>query len=342
MKIQREYVIALLVLGSIGLLIFGVNFLKGLDLFEKRNVYHVVYDDVTGITESSPVYYNGFKVGQVIHTRFIPASGHIAVTFQLNEDRLRLPKDSRVEIFSVDLFTRALQLMKGDSANFVSSGDTLVGSAQLSLTETVSEQIDPLKRKAEGMLASVDSVLTSLQKVLNDSARGDIDASFASIRSTLETFNHTARQIDDLLNRESVTIRLAIENLGTVVQTMADQNDRIVRIFSNMDSVSTTLANGDLDRILAEMSVTSAKLRTVMDGLEQGEGTLGNLLKNDTLYMNLENATRELDLLLEDMRLNPNRYVHVSVFGKKDRMPKLSDSDIDRLKRSLEDDKRAP
>ncbi len=342
MKIKREYVIAILVLGSIGLLIFGVNFLKGLDLFEKRNVYHVVYDDVTGITESSPVYYNGFKVGQVIHTRFLPSSGYIAVSFQLNEDRLRLPKDSRVEIFSVDLFTRALQLMKGDSSVFVTPGDTLIGDAQLSLTDAVGEQIDPLKRKAEGMLASVDSVLTSLQKILNDSARGDIDASFASIRSTLETFNHTARQIDDLLVQESATIKDAIENMGRIAKTMADQNDRIVRIFSNMDTVSASLANGDLDRMLAEMSATSTKLRKVMDGLEAGEGTLGNLLKNDTLYANLESATRELDLLLEDMRLNPKRYVHVSVFGKKDKMPKLSDSDIDRLKRSLEDDKRAP
>ncbi|MBX2980639.1 MAG: MCE family protein [Flavobacteriales bacterium] len=340
MKIKREYTIALLVLGGALLLVFGVNYLKGLDLLQKRNIFYVVYKDVTGINGSSPVYYSGYKVGQVIGTELMPENGLIRVSFQVNEDKLRIPKDSRVQIYSADLFSRALQLQLGTSADLAKAGDTLEGDTQLSLTDAVGEQIDPLKRKAEGMLASVDSVLSSLQMILNDSARRDIDASFSSIRSTLESFNRSAQRIDGLIADERATIHAVLDNVQRITQNLVRHNEEISRILANVDSVTATLADGELKRMIGEMSETSAQLKGIMSRLEAGEGSLGNLLTNDTLYMNLENASRELDLLMEDVRINPNRYVHLSLFGKKDRLPKLSDSDVDRIKRALQDDKR--
>ncbi|MDX9749494.1 MAG: MlaD family protein [Flavobacteriales bacterium] len=337
---RREYTIALLVLAGAALLIFGINFLKGLDLLQKRNVYHVVYGNVAGIGESSPVYYNGYKVGQVVRTHFMPRTGHIAVSFQLNERDLHLPRDSRVEIYSADLFSRALQLLPGTTPAMAAPGDTLMGGAQLSLTDAVGEQIDPLKRKAEGMLASVDSVLTALQLILNDSARRDIDASFSSIRSTLETFNQSAQRLDAMIAAERVTVHNALANIEDVTGNLRSYNDEIGRIISNLDSVSTTLADGGLDRVMADLTSASGQLKTMMDRMEQGQGTLGALLHNDTLYQNLQSASREMDMLIEDLRLNPNRYVHLSLFGKKDKLPKLSDSDVDRIKRALQEDKR--
>ncbi len=336
MKIRREYSIALLVLGAVGLLIFGINFLKGLDLFQKRNVYHVVYRDVSGITGSSPVYFNGYKVGQVIRTALVrEGAGGIAVSFQLNEDDLVLPSDTKVRIYSADLFSRALQVVIGTSADIAEAGDTLVGDAQLSLTDAVGEQIDPLKRKAENMLANVDSVLTSLNTVLNDSSLGDIDASFSSIRATLETFNTTSQRLDGIVAAEADAIHKILTNLTAVSQNLVVYNDRISSILQNMDTLSGTLAGQELKQAVSDLSTSSAQLRAVMDDLQAGEGSLGALLKNDTLYSNLESASRELDLMLEDVRLNPNRYVHLSLFGKKDRLPQLSDSDIDRIAKAL-------
>lgn len=337
---RREYSIALLVLAGAVLLVFGVNYLKGLDLLQKRNVYHVVYGNVAGIGESTPVFYNGYKVGQVVRTSFLPGSGRIAVSFQLSEQELKLPADSRVEIYSADLFTRALQLLPGVSNTMATPGDTLMGSAQLSITDAVGEQIDPLKRKAEGMLASVDSVLTALQLILNDSARRDIDASFSSIRSTLETFNQSAQRIDAMIAAERETIHNTLGHIEAITANFRAYNDEIGRIVANLDSISSTLAHGGLDQVMADLTSASGQLKTLMDRMERGEGTLGALLHNDTLYQNLQSASRELDLLMEDLRLNPNRYVHLSLFGRKDRLPKLSDSDVDRIKRALQEDKR--
>lgn len=339
MKIKREYSIALLVLGGVVLLIFGVNFLKGLDLFQKRNVYHAVYNDVTGVTGATPVYYNGFKVGQVISRELMPdASGHIVVSFQIDEDQLVIPEDTKVEIYSADLFSRALQLLLGSSSTPAAEGDTLLGDSQLSLTDAVSGEIDPLKRKAESMIANVDSILTVLQKILNDSAQGDIDASFASIRGTLESFNSTAHRIDALIAAESATIQATLENVKQVTANLVAYNENIARILQNADTVTSTLANGELKKMMADLNTSSAQLKEVMRRLNEGEGSLGALLTNDTLYTNLESASKELDMLIEDLRLNPNRYVHLSLFGKKDKLPKLSESDIDRIQRAMREE----
>lgn len=335
MKIKREYSIAALVLSGIVLLIFGVNYLKGLDLLQKRNVYHAVYRDVSGVTSASPVFFNGLKVGQVVHTEMLPdGTGLIAVSFQLNERNLPLPRDSKVEIYSADLFSRALRVVLGsDSVKFAQPGDTLIGDTQLSLTDAVGQQIDPLKAKAEAMLANVDSVLTSLQHLLNEEAVSDIDSSFTSIRRVLEALSKTAQRLDQLVAVESVTLTATLRNMEKVSGTLAENSDELDRTFNNLDTLSAELAHGRLKKILDELALTSAELRKITTGINNGEGTMGKLMRNDSLYTNLNDASRELDLLLEDLRLNPNRYF--SVFGKKDKLPKLSDSDVQRIREAM-------
>lgn len=334
-KLKREYSIALVVLGGIALLVFGINYLKGLDLLQRRNIYYAVYNDVSGINDATPVIFHGFKVGQVVHTELMPdGSGRIAVTMQIDEDRLKLTKDTRAELFSADLFSRAVRIDLGTSTELAERGDTLRGGAELSLTESVSSQIDPLKRKAEGMLASVDSVLTALQLILNEGARGDIDASFTNLRATLENINSTTRRLDALLATESVHISAILADLSKVSGTLADSNDELARIFANVDSATAALGNGRLERMMDDLQGTSAQLKAAMTKLNEGQGSLGKLMSDDSLYVNLNAASRQLDLLLEDLRVNPNRYF--SIFGKKDKLPKLSDADIERIQQAYQ------
>ncbi|MCC7502268.1 MAG: MCE family protein [Flavobacteriales bacterium] len=335
MKIKREYTIAGVVLGGIALLVFGVNYLKGLDLFQKRNIYYAVYNDVSGITGSSPLFYHGYKVGQVVGTRLMTdGSGRIAVAFQVDADDLKLPRDSRLEIYSADLFTRAAQIVLGDSSVMAQRGDTLLGDAQLSLTETVNQQIDPLKRKAEAMIASVDSVLTSVQGILNKDARGHLDGSFADLHGTMTSVKQTAQRMDALFAAEAESIKLTMENITKLSNTLAANQGRLNNIFANMDSLTSSLASGELQKVLKDLSDTSNELKGTLTKINGGQGTLGQLITNDSLYNNLEASSRQLDLLLEDLRLNPNRYF--SVFGKKDKLQKLSDSDVERIQRAMQ------
>lgn len=342
MKIKREYTIGALVIAGILLLIFGLNYLKGLDLLARRNVFHVVYKDVSGITSASPVYHNGYKVGQVIGIEMLAdGTNRIAVTFQMNERRLRLTDDTQVQIFSADLLgARALKVIPGSSTVLAVAGDTLMGHSELTLTDAVGQEIDPLKRKLEAILANADSLLTAMQRVLSDSTVGDIDASFSSIRMTLDNLNSTSRRLDALIATEGATIHAVLENMRRVTDNLDSYHASLSSTFANLDTLSGDLASNRTRQMLADLAETSAKLKGIMSGLEQGEGSLGALLKNDTLYANLQDASKELDLLLEDLRLNPNRYVQLSLFGKKDKLPKLTDADVKRIKQALEEDKR--
>ena len=200
----------------------------------------------------------------------------------------------------------------------------------MSLTESVSSQIDPLKRKAEGMLASVDSVLTSFQLILNENARGDIDASFTNLRGTLENINATTKKLDELVGRESSHISSILANVDKVSGNLAANNQHLTNILANTDSVTAALANGRLERMMANLEATSNELKATMDKINGGQGTLGKLMNDDSLYVNLNSASRQMDLLLEDVRLNPGRYL--SIFGRKDKLPKLSGSDIERIR----------
>lgn len=330
-----------MVLGGIVLLVFGINYLKGMDLLQRRNIYHAVYNDVSGINDATPVLFHGYKVGQVVRTELMPdGTGRIAVTFQIDEDGLKLTKDTRAELFSADLFSRAVRIELGNSADPAVKGDTLRSGAELSLTENVSSQIDPLKRKAEGMLASVDSVLTSLQLILNENARGDIDASFANLRGTLESIRSSAGRLDALMAQETATISSILRNTEKVSANLADHNDELGRILTHLDSATAALGNGRLEQVMADLQATSGQLRSAMTKLNEGRGTLGKLMSDDSLYVNLNAASHQLDLLLEDLRTNPNRYF--SIFGKKDKLPKLSEADIERIQQAYQKQQEKP
>ena len=330
---KREHTIAITVLGGLALLVFGVNYLKGLDLLQRRNVYYAVYTNVQGLTGATPLQINGFKIGQVLGAALLPdGTGRIVITYQVNEDDLEIPRDSRIEIGG-DLFSTWAQLYPGRSKEMAQGGDTLMGNTQPSLTAAFNQTIDPLKQKAEGMIANIDSVLSGVQSIFNKEALGDIDASFASIRKTLETLSHTADQLDQLIVAERTTLQSTLGNLNRVSRTLADNGDEMTRIFQHLDSASAALANGRLEKVMNDLNTATGDLKGIMTGINSGKGTLGALVTNDSLYNNLNNASRELDLLLEDMRVNPNRYF--SVFGKKDRMPKLSESDIQRIKQAV-------
>jgi phospholipid/cholesterol/gamma-HCH transport system substrate-binding protein len=339
-KIKREYTIALMMIGALVLLYYGINYLKGLNVLGGRSVYHAKYADISGVNDASPVLYHGAKVGQVVGTKLMAdGSGRWVVAFQIDNDQLKITKDTRAEIYSSDLFTRAIQLVLGNGEQ-AQRGDTLSSGTQASFTEGVNQQLDPIKKKAEGMLNHVDSVIMAMQAIFNKKAQNDIDSSLSSLRGTLENIEGTTGRLNALIDAESAAIKATLENLRTVSAALAANSDEMGRIFANMDSLTAALNNGQVEKMIANLNATSESLKGTMARLNEGQGTLGKLMKDDSLYVNLNNASRELDLLLEDLRVNPNRYL--SIFGKKDRLPKLSDADIERIQQSYQKQQNTP
>ncbi len=333
-KIKREYTIALMMIGALVLLYYGINYLKGMNVLGGRAVYHAKYADVSGVNDASPVLFHGAKVGQVVGTELMSdSSGMWVVAFQIDNEKLKITKDTRAEIYSSDLFTRAIQIVLGSGIPAV-KGDTLGSGTQASFTEGINQQLDPIKQKAEGMLNNVDSVIMAIGAMLNKKAQDDIDSSLSSLRGTMENIEGTTSRLNVLIDAESAAIKATLENLRTVSAALAANSDEMTRIFANMDSLTAGLNDGKVEKMIANLNATSESLKGTMARLNEGEGSLGKLMKDDSLYVNMNSASRELDLLLEDLRVNPNRYF--SVFGKKDKLPKLSEADVERIHQSYQ------
>jgi phospholipid/cholesterol/gamma-HCH transport system substrate-binding protein len=318
LKIRREVRIGLVVLIAFALFLWGVNFLKGKNLFVKERILYAEYDQVNGLEVASPVILNGFKIGQVEDINFKPGDvkGKLLVTL-LIKNQIKLPSDSRAHIFSSDIVgSKAIELRLGSATDFLESGDTIATSIAASLQEEVSIQMLPLKAKAESLIQSFDSVLAVIQYVFNEGTRENLTRSFESIKLTIQNLESTSYNIDTLVAGQRTRLGAIISNVESISANIKMSNDKLTNIITNFSEVSDTLAALDFARTIYLTNNSLADLNFAVNKIKSGEGTLGMLVNNDTLYNNVRASAAELDRLLEDLRVNPQRYLHFSVFGR--------------------------
>lgn len=309
MKISNEVKVGIAVSIAIAGLIWGLNYLKGTDLFSTTNKYYVMYDNVNGIVKSNPVIMNGFKIGKVdkiVYTK--DKSGRLMVTLKIDAD-VFVPKSSNAVIVSSDLLgSKAIELEFGDVSVAAKNGDTLTGNVESGLTE----QIKPLKNKAEGLVTSLDSLSFALTQVLNDNSRSSLNKTFSNLE-------HISAGLDQLINDNNSRLRSFINNADGVAGNLRKNNDNISGILENVNSLSDSLSKLQLNATIERLNKTVTELNSVLVKIDNGQGSLGKLVNNDSLYINLNNASANLDKLLIDLKANPRRYVHISVFGRKDK-----------------------
>ncbi|MAC95028.1 MAG: ABC transporter permease [Flavobacteriales bacterium] len=319
MKIRKEVKIGAIMIIAIALLFWGANYLKGINLLEKNKRFFAIYERVDGLGSSNPVVINGYKVGQVEEISFLPDnSGRLLVKFSVTEENFRISKDTKAKIISSDILgSKSIELQLGRSNEELQNLDTLESDVEASLTEAVNEQIAPLKRKAEDLISTVDSAIITVSAIFNKKARSDLDASFTSIKNSLETFERTMNQVDGMVKDERNKISEVLTHLESITRNLANNNDKLTASLENIEAISDSLAGANLKQTVNNASIAMTEVASVMQKINQGEGSLGQLINNDTLYNNLERSADDLDKLLLDMRLNPERYVHFSIFGRK-------------------------
>jgi phospholipid/cholesterol/gamma-HCH transport system substrate-binding protein len=314
---KRQLIIGLIFAGSIALLYWGINFLKGLDIFSTNRVFYAEYDDVSGLQVAAPINVSGYKVGQVTDISFKKDQpGHLLVKFIVSEN-LDIPSNTVARIESADLLgSKAIVLKLGDSPVMAKSGDYLSGAQEASLMDEVSLQMLPLKAKVESLLSSFDSVLVVVQYIFNETTRDNLDKTFESIRYTIANLERASSTVDTILRTQQSKLSNIFSNVESITLNIKNNNEEISRIITNFSELSDTLLMSNIKSTFENADKTMYELSEITRKINSGEGSVGMLLTNDTLYNNLEKASKELDLLLEDMRLNPNRYIHFSVFGK--------------------------
>ncbi|ALM06766.1 ABC transporter substrate-binding protein [Sediminicola sp. YIK13] len=314
MKISREIKTGIIVLGGILLFVLGFSYLKSSPIFDNSKTFYAVYKHVGGLQPGTQVSINGFAVGKVNDIRFKDESGMLLVTFSV-ENKFQFSKNSKAELYDTGIIGgKGIQIKPVfDNAPMAKSGDTLQTETKPGLTELVQQRLTPLQLKVEDAVSNADSLLINFNEILDDKTKKDLRESISGLNTLVNSFQGSANTMNELLVGNKDKLNGSIEDLSNITGNFSKLSDSIANsgIVETMESLQSTLNN--LDGLMAKM--------------EKGEGTLGKLMKDEALYSNLSNASKELDLLLQDFRLNPKRYVNVSVFGKKQKEYTLPEND---------------
>ncbi len=318
MKLSKEAKIGVIVFSGIALLFWGVNFLKGKDFFSSDKLVYAVYTQVEGLTASNPVMVNGLKVGLIRKLELMnDQSGRILVSMHIT-NKVHIPAKSIAEIFSIDILgSKGIRIVMSKNQQELQDGDTLLSDIQQSLPEQVSAQVAPLKAKAESLLSSMDTVLYIIRDVFNERTKNNLRKSFESISQSLASIQSIAGSLDTTLTSDN-RLRTIFENLESISTNLKNNNEKISSMINNFSAISDTIAKSNISQTLENTKKTLDQTAKVMEKVNKGEGTLGQLIKNDSLYKNLNSSAKNLDLLLNDLRMNPGRYLKFSVisFGK--------------------------
>lgn len=315
MKISRETYIGLIAVVTIALAFWGFNWLKKNDVFSNERVFYSVYESVDGLIKDRPVTLNGFQVGYVKDVRFHPnGTGELLVTWSMQDD-FPISSNAIAEIYAQDLLgTKAIRVNLEDGPP-AESGDTLIGFTEMSLQDAVNQEVAPIKKKAEELLVSLDSVITYVQAFFDKDSRKQFEDTFTEVEKTFTALQSTILSINRVVTGNEQSFNNIIVHLDSISSTIDGSSEDYARLMGNMASVSDSLAKVDFVTTMNELNSVMVRIDSITARIEAGEGTLGKLSQDEQLYNNLERSTEELSELLYDLKMNPSRYVRFSVFG---------------------------
>ena len=303
MKFKKEIKIALIVTLIMLLFLWGHNFLKGRNLFSAYNYYQAYFEKIDGLQISSPVTINGFVVGVVSDIQFASEKlDRLAVEIGVKKS-FNIPDNSVIMITGDLLGSKSIVLMLGDSETMVKNGGVLTGSTTPDLVETITGKLIPIADSADKLMVSIDSLLQILQHTFDDDLQKNIQSIIANV--------------EQLVSGERKKIAVILTNFESVSGNLQKSNEDISKLIANLNSFSETLAASDVKSTVDNANRSLTQLNTLLSGINEGEGTIGQFTRNDSVYQYLQRSLNDLDKLLIDLRENPKDYVHFSLFGRK-------------------------
>ena len=304
MTLSKEIKAAIFVLSTIFLFIFGFNFLKGSSILDKQKTVYAVYDEVDGLLVGANVMINGLSIGNVTDLNFLPKSTKIVVTLKI-KDKINFSSNSSATIYETGVLGGLAIAIEPifQQGMIVKSGDTLNSNIRPGLTELINRQIEPLQRKLESTLTSVDSIFSGASYVLNKETQNDIKESLNILTSAVKAINNSSLIIEKTLTEKNSQINNSIDNIESIT--------------ANLSNVSKELNDFGLANVLSNLEKSVDGISLIVTNLNSNNSSLGKLISNDEVYNNLNLSIENLNLLINDIKTNPKKYVHFSVFGRK-------------------------
>ncbi|HWB62335.1 MAG TPA: MlaD family protein [Chitinophagales bacterium] len=297
---------------TIAIAVLGYYFLKGIDLFQRKNSYYAVYDRVDGLYKSNLVEINGFPVGRVGDMERDPVTGKIVVRLDLDKD-LKLPNSPKTvaSLFSTDfLGTKKIQLLLGKSDSYLNGGDTINTYFRKDLTEQIGSQIDPIMAGVNNMVPKLDSTISGINWFVDQrNPRG--------IYTTKNQVDEALIKLNGILDANQATLQATLKNIESITANIEKQNGTITVMIKNVGSFSDSLQQANLKQTILNLNSSVEQLKTLLGDVNAGHGTLGKVVKDDALYTKVDSTVGSLNTLLKDIKARPYRYINISVFGAK-------------------------
>jgi len=304
LRLTKEIKAGLIVVLGITALILGFSYLKSNSLLGKSTTLHAVYDHVGGLQSGTAVSLNGFSVGTIDDITFLDESGKLMVSFTLTTD-LPIPADSKAELYDTSVLGgKGLQIVLGTPGSAIAqNGDTLISMVKMGMTDRITELMEPLEAKVNSAIVETDLLMKNLNQLLDTDSQ-------ALLRETLKNFSETSTSLKVISQNVSENLAANEKALGTILENTAE-------LTANLSTVSQTLNEADLKGLMTNLDASISATKEILEGIKNGDGAVGQIFTNQELYVSLTSNLNQLEWLLQDLRLNPKRYLSVSVFGKK-------------------------
>jgi phospholipid/cholesterol/gamma-HCH transport system substrate-binding protein len=316
-KINNETRVGVLAAFAIALLIIGYNFLKGNSIFSSETILYAKYSRVDGLGTSKPVLVNGFQIGRVDQLELM-ADGSILATLKI-KDEYKIPVNTIARLESTDLLGgKAIVMVLGNSTEYAADGFTLNTNVERGIMESV----QPVQKKAEQIIAKMDSVLTSVNTILNPNFQQNVEKSFTSISATLASLESTSKKVDLLVGSESSKLSNILSNVESISVNFKNNGAKIDAVLNNLTTTTDKMAALNFKQTVDNANKAMSDLQLMIADIKAGKGSIGKLINDEQMYQNLNNASKNLDALMIDLKANPKRYVHFSVFGKNNKVDK--------------------
>jgi len=329
-KISKELIVGIVTLAAIGLLVAGVNFLKGNSFLGGDDVYYAYFSNSAGVTPSNSIYYNGVIVGKITDVELTGSNDPgkvVRVTFNIQDEKFKIPKNMELQAGGAenDLLGKGITIIpskdstKMAMAGFYKPGDRIQGLVSETLQSQIEAEIGPIRDNINFVLGNLDDFSKKLAAFWDTTASSEMEQSLVEVRLAIKKFGNAAEMINSLVAEEKVKVARVMTNVQEITENLKKSNDTVKAIVGNVKTISDNLVTADFVGTIENAKNTLASVNKVLDAALTGEGTIGKLISDDSLYIELIQTNQELQNLVEDLQKHPERYIHFSVLGAKSR-----------------------
>ncbi|MCH3923519.1 MAG: MlaD family protein [Bacteroidales bacterium] len=315
MKLTTEFKIGLVGLLTIIILVLGINFLKGRNIFSSTNTYYAMFDNVKGMHESNYIYINGLKVGYVTNIKPVNEKTDKFLVTIIVKKNIKIPIDSKLTLYSDGVLgNKALRIDAGNSNQTLKNKGTLQGYIELGIMDQLSQNIIPMFNNLSAILIRIDTLTEGLNNVLDKDGQNNLKYSLKNINSITERLDNVAKNVDGLVGTNKQKMNKIVANVESITSNLANNNKEINNIITRFDNITDTIEKKNIGKTLTNVNQSLQSLNVILNKIEKGKGNVGLLLDDDNLYKNLNSSAKNLDNLIEEIKKNPKKYLKISVF----------------------------